>query len=227
MTDDTADSQAGGMRTLVAEIEHLSGGRHAAEKSFGDERWDYRQGFDPTWSADRWFLHFLSWGPWSSTWNIWLALNREYSRVGRPIGRLSESQAATIVDRGFARGGHNFQRTVRGYLLHLNEMLGAEGFGMHALEQRVRNLGWRKGREFVRKSCGVSQNSDAKVLDCWIRDRLRLFSFPVDTNVRKVVTSSDYRLTDDPCELVELVRGTGRNPRFIARATWFLSEELL
>ena len=219
--------QVAGMRRLVAEIEYLSGGRRAAELSFGDERWDYRQGYDPNWASDEWFLQFLSWGPWSSTENLWIGILREY-RIGGPrIGRMSERTAARIIDKGIGRGRHGFQRTVRSYLVHLNDTLRDASIGMRAYEGRVRRLGWRRGRDYLRESCGVEEGSNAKVLDCWIRDRLRLFAFPVDSAVRSVVTDDAYGLSDDPCQLVDLTREVGRNPRLVARATWCLSDELI
>jgi hypothetical protein len=225
MTDHTG--QLSGMRALVAEIEYLSGGRRGMELIFGDERWDYRQGYDPRWNADRWFLQFLSWGPWTSPWPLWKRINAQYEMTCRPIGRMTSEQAGRIVYRGIDREGHGFQRTVKGYLVALNDRLSREGIGMRAFEQRIRGLGWRRGRVELRKWCGIADDRHAKILDCWIRDRLRLLSFPVDSVVRSVVTDTAYGLPDDPDELVELTREVGRNPRIVARATWHLGGALL
>lgn len=227
MSDRDFTLQVAGMRNLVAEIEYLSGGRRAADLSFGDERWDYRQGYDPNWTPDQWFLQFLAWGPWLSTQSLSLGILREYTREGRRIGNMSDLTAARIIDKGIGRRRHGFHQTVRSYLVHLNDTLRDDGIGMRAFESRVRKLGWRRGRDYLRESCGVEEDSNAKVLDCWTRDRLRLFSFPVDSAVRSVVTNDAYSLSDNPCDLVELTREVGRNPRFVARATWCLSDELI
>lgn len=215
-----------GMSSLVKDVEYLCGGRTCLELAFGDERWSYKQGFEASWNADRWFIHFLSWGPWQSTWSLWEGMDRRYTTIGRPIGKLSEAQARSVA-RGMGRLGHTFQAHVEAYLVGLNEFLASRGLGMVAFENSIRNLGWRKGRRHLRMACGVGEGSNAKVLDCWVRDRLRLRSFPVDSVVRAVVTSSAYGLPVDSDKLVELAHAVGRNPRFVARATWQFGSELV
>jgi hypothetical protein len=214
------------MKSLVGGLEYLCGGKRPLELAFGDERWAYRQGFNPDWSADRWFLQFLSRGPWSSTEAILLGLERKYSSVKRPIGKMTGAQVRAVAS-GIGRKGHNFQRTVQGYLLHLNDYLADRQVGIRGFENTIRALGWKRGRAEIRRACGVGEGRDAKVLDCWIRDRLRLFSFPVDSVVRRVVKDPAYGLPDEPDQLVELARAVRRNPRFIARATWYLGEDLI
>jgi hypothetical protein len=138
-----------GILDLITEVEYQCGGRKCMELRFGDERWDYRAGFDSAWNADRWFIQFLSWGPWDSTWEMWKRMEKRYAEIGRPIGSLDDIQAARIA-AGINRRGHGFQAHATRLLVRLNRHLADEEIGMRAFESRILDLGWREGRDQLR-----------------------------------------------------------------------------
>ncbi len=212
------------MHKLIEDLQWACGGPACLKTVYSDERYsdytDHR-------NADEWFLHFLTWGPWGEDEGMCARSREELRRLTTPLGRRADAHIPRLVRvwKGQARRYPSYAKGAEKWLLGLNRHLRESGLGMRAFETRIRQRGWVRGRESLRVICGVTTRREGKALDCWIRDRLNLDSFPIDTQVRRLLELR--KLPDDPAELVRLVKALGWNPRVIARAANSLSPELV
>ena len=212
------------MRRLVRDLEWACGGAECLRTVYSDRRYadypDHR-------NADEWFLHFLTWGPWGEDEGMCKRSRVELRRLGSPLGRINGRSVRKLIGvwGGQATRYPRYSEGAGKWLLGLNRYLRVADQSMKSFESRIRRLGWVRGRNELRRICDVWSGREGKALDCWLRDRLRVNSFPIDVRVREVLTK--YKLAEQPNELVRLARALGQNPRVIARATNRLGPELM
>jgi len=212
------------MRKLVRDLEWACGGPNCLRTVYSDRRYvdypDHR-------GADEWFLHFLTWGPWGEDERMCKRSRMELRRLGYRLGRISDRSVRSLI-RVWGGQATRYPRYSEGagkWLLGLNRYLRMADQSMRSFESRIRRLGWVRGRNELRRICDVWSFREGKALDCWLRDRLRVNSFPIDIRVREVLAK--YKLEEQPSDLVRLAKALGQNPRVIARAANSLGPELL
>lgn len=212
------------MRRLIRDLDWACGGPRCLEIVYSDQRYveytDHR-------NADEWFLHFLTWGPWGDDERMCTRSREELRRLSAPLGRRDDQLVRRLVRvwGGQAKRYPSYSKGATKWLLGVHRHLRESEEGMRAFEARIRRRGWIRGREELRAICEVRTREEGKALDCWLRDRVRVDSFPIDTQVRKLLDNRE--LPHDPVRLVRLVRAMGRRPRVIARAANSLSSELV
>lgn len=224
MAPGAKSTQLARMRRLVRDLEWACGGAECLRTVYSDRRYadypDHR-------NADEWFLHFLTWGPWGEDEGMCKRSRVELRRLGSPLGRINGRSVRKLIGvwGGQATRYPRYSEGAGKWLLGLNRYLRVADQSMKSFESRIRRLGWVRGRNELRRICDVWSGREGKALDCWLRDRLRVNSFPIDVRVREVLTK--YKLAEQPNELVRLARALGQNPRVIARATNRLGPELM
>jgi len=222
-----SESELKRMKSLIRNLSLVAGGPDCIRRMYGDHAWfESRSWRDADiGNADEWFLYFLTWGPWAGDTpkRIWRGVQAKYREAEKILGCMSHRQILRL-QQAFPRPRHNFTRAVRRYLSRLDAYLRDENTTMKGFERGLRRVGWKAARAKLYKVCGVGDAGMAKVLDCYIRDRLRLQSFPIDSRVRDVLR--DYRLPQNPNRIVLLARRLGWNPRVLARAVYECSDAI-
>ena len=83
----------------------------------------------------------------------------------------------------------------------------------------------RMGREDAKRTLlRVVHSSEEKIVECWLRDVVRLPAFPIDGRVREVLKR--FHIPDDSDLVVECAERLGIPAREFARAVYENAEEL-
>ncbi len=160
--------------------------------------------------ADQGFLAILTWGPHPPARRkaVWAKVKTAYQEMGVPLHKLTSDQREKLVACYPLRKGWQ-GKFLRGMILHL----GNSGLTLEEFAAKLKEAGPGVARAALQDVFGTSSS---KVIDCYLRDILRLDAFPIDAKVRKVLAR--YNIPPDSYGIVAVCQRMEIPVRILARA---------
>jgi hypothetical protein len=199
-----------GLFPIETKISHLWNSlSDDAEDKFSDD-W-----LKPTFgelSPELGFLAVLTWGPHSveRQMAVWKKVKAKYDEIGVPLHKMSSQQTETLVGCYPLKKGWQ-GKFLRGMTLYLRNA----GKSLDEVAGEMREGGAGFARAVLQDIFGTTSS---KIVDCYLRDILRLDAFPVDSHVRKVLAK--YGIPPDAGAIVAVCNKMGIDVRVLARATY-------
>jgi hypothetical protein len=100
--------------------------------------------------------------------------------------------------------------------------LKSENITAKGLVAQLKIMEYTKVKE---KLQGIVDTSSDKIVNCWIRDVLRIDAFPIDTRVRNVLKK--YDLPEDSSIIMDWCKSHGISSRIFARAIYDSADVLM
>ena len=185
-----------------------------AEDKYSD---DYLQPAYGKLNAETGFLAVLSWGPHKEDRRkaVWDKVSAKYGALKTPLHSLSSTQTEELVNCYPLKQGWQ-GKFLRGMTLYLRN----SGKTMEDMASELTAGGPGFARAVLQDVFGTTST---KVIDCYLRDILKLDAFPIDTHVRRVL--SKYGIPADPNAIVAVCNKMGIDVRLLARATVAMDEK--
>jgi len=163
------------------------------------------------------FLAVLSWGPHKEQRRkaVWAKVSAKYGELKTPLHSLSSSQTEALVNCYPLKQGWQ-GKFLRGMTLYLRN----SGKTMEEMASELHAGGSGFARAVLQDVFGTTST---KVIDCYLRDVLKMDAFPIDTHVRRVL--SKYGIPADPNAIVAVCNKMGIDVRILARATVAMDEK--
>ncbi len=187
-----------------------------SDREWGSEWADY--------SPEEEFLFVQSWGPWP--WKArrkhWEELREQYRNLHAPLGQLSEAQLTRlnkVLRFGRSRAGKLGWQASN--IRNFNSFLARGDTTVGEFREALRRAGPHVSRAALQS---ILKTSSTKIIDCYLRDFVRVDSFPIDTRVQRVLDA--YGIAGDSWSMVEICRRNGVDPRTLARAVYERADEL-
>ena len=167
--------------------------------------------------AETGFLAILSWGPHKEERRkaVWAKVKAMHIEIGLPLHKYSSPQTEALAACYPLKQGWQ-GKFLRGMILYLRN----SGQSMDQMAEALKAGGAGFARAVLQDIYGTTST---KIIDCYLRDILRLDSFPIDTHVRRVL--SKYGIPADPYAIVAVCNKMGIDVRILARATFAMDRK--
>jgi hypothetical protein len=157
------------------------------------------------------FLAILSWGPHKEDRRtaVWTKVKAKHIEIGLPLHQYSSAQTEALAACYPLKQGWQ-GKFLRGMVLFLRN----SGKSIDQVAEELKAGGAGFARAVLQDVYGTTST---KIIDCYLRDILKLDAFPIDTHVRRVL--SKYSIPADPYAIVAVCNKMGIDVRILARAT--------
>lgn len=167
-------------------------------------------------TADEYFLHVLCWAGWLTERQkkVWQDVRNRFNALGKelcifqPIDVQELSGAYPLPWRKM-------------WLQKLVDYLAKNSLSAQSFVEILRAMGYENARD---KLQGIMETDCQKIVDCWLRDIVRLDAFPIDTRIRGLL--GKYRIPENSDFIIQCCKSNNIPVRALARALYDNAERL-
>jgi hypothetical protein len=193
------------MTSDLIEIEKLWNDLRNLPK-FKIEDYEDKNWCEDSFSEDEYFAYILTWAGWNLP-----RQNREWKRVKEALDKCGGNLLG-IIDPQNVHYSLPWQNK---WFTGLVEHLKSENITAKELVTQLKTMEYEKAKN---KLQGIVKTESDKIVECWIRDILRIDAFPINTKVRNVLKK--YDLPQDPSIIMGWCKRRGINSIIFARAIY-------
>jgi hypothetical protein len=167
-------------------------------------------------SNDEYFLYVLCWAAWrlDRQMMVWQKVQRAYSTIGKKLNTYGE------VDIKKLKSVYPLQWQ-QDWLQRLIKYLSERSLATDRFVLELRQMGYKKAHDLLQ---GIVETDQDKIVNCWLRDIVRLDAFPIDSRIRKLL--KQYKIPDDPDLVMDCCVKNSIPIRDFARAVYENAEKL-
>ena len=161
-------------------------------------------------STDEYFLWVLCWAGWREERqeDVWVQVRKIYLMIGKHLNELKPHEIKKICD-AYPLGWQKKWADELILYLELHNLTSSN------FVKNLRQMGYENARLKLQKIV----NTDAeKIVDCWLRDIVKLDAFPIDSRIRKLLRI--YRVPDDSNFIINCCNKNNIPIRPLARAIY-------
>ena len=167
-------------------------------------------------STDKYFLWVLCWAGWREKRqeDVWAQVRKIYAKIGKHLNELKPNEITEISDAYPLEWQKKWANSLINHLKSVK--LPSSKF-----VEDLRQLGYDNARLKLQNIV----NTDAeKIVDCWLRDIVKLDAFPIDSRIRKLLKK--YGVPDDSNFIIDCCNKNNIPVRPMARAIYENSDKL-
>jgi hypothetical protein len=177
---------------------------------YGDEKQCY------DYSTDEYFLWVLCWAGWREKRqeDVWAQVRNIYAKIGKKLNELKPNEIKKICD-AYPLG---WQKKWANELINYLE---SKNLTSSDFIDGLRQLGYENARLKLQK---IVKTDAEKIVDCWLRDIVKLDAFPIDSRIRKLLKT--YGVPDDSNFIINCCNKNNIPIRPLARAIYENADKL-
>jgi hypothetical protein len=179
-------------------------------KKYSDRNWC------ENYTADEYFLYILCWAGWrpKRQEKIWQDVRSRFNALGKELCNLQPIDLKKLAEAYPLPWQKMWLQKLVGYLV--KNSLGAQAF-----VEMLRTIGYRNAQNRLH---GIMKTDSEKIVNCWLRDIVRLDAFPIDTRIRALLRK--YGIPEDSSFVIQCCKRTNIPVRAVARALYENAERL-
>jgi len=177
--------------------------------AYSDENWC------ENYTVDEYFLYILCWAGWrpKRQKGVWKKVRENFSKLGKQLHTLQPADVKRLSNSYPL----NWQKK---WLKRLVNFLTNNSLTSRKLVNMLRKMGYEDARTKLQEIVGTESE---KIVDCWLRDVVRLDAFPIDSRVRRLLQK--YKLPVNSDFIIECCKRYNVPIRPFARALYEYSEK--
>jgi hypothetical protein len=160
--------------------------------------------------ADEYFLYILCWAAWREKHqeSVWKGVRDSYVSIGKSLHKLTPFDVKKLCKSYPLDWQRNWLRRIVDFLVESS--LSAKEFVLS-----LRKAGYEKARCQLQ---GIVRTDSEKIVDCWLRDIVKIDAFPIDTRIKGLLR--EYRIPVDSEIIIECCKKNNVPIRPFARALY-------
>ncbi|MCW3999896.1 MAG: hypothetical protein NWE93_06630 [Candidatus Bathyarchaeota archaeon] len=167
-------------------------------------------------SNDEYFLYVLCWAGWreSRQLAVWKEVKQLYDSMGKVLCSYESNEIVrleTVYPLPWQKK----------WLNKLVAYLTKNSLSTEAFVEQLKISGYENSRNLLQ---GIVETEAEKIVDCWIRDIVRLDAFPIDVRIRHLF--NQYNVPVDSNFIIDCCKKNGIPVRPLARALYRKAEAL-
>jgi hypothetical protein len=179
-------------------------------EKYSDENWC------ENYTADEYFLYILCWAGWriERQKKVWQDVRNRFGTFSK---ELRAFQPIDVQELGRAYP-LPWQKV---WLQRLVDYLVKNSLSAQMFVGILKTMGYENARD---KLQGIMETDCEKIVDCWLRDIVRLDAFPIDTRIRGLLRK--YGMPEDSNFIIQCCRRNNIPVKSFARALYDNAEKL-
>jgi len=148
---------------------------------YKDEKWC------ENYTLDEYFLYVLCWAGWlpQRQQNVWKEVRKNFKKLNKPLHTFQPADVKKLC----ATYPLSWQRK---WLQKLTNFLIKNSLTTRKFVNMLRKMGYEEARRKLRE---IVRTESEKIVDCWLRDIVRLDAFPIDSRIKSLLR--EYRIPVD------------------------------
>lgn len=179
-------------------------------KNYADEEWC------SNYQTDEYFLYVLCWAGWREKRQetVWKEVQNQFTAIGKNLSSYGPGDAINLSDAYPLPWQKNWLKKLVAYLTK-------ESLNTQILVEKLRKMGYDSSRNLLQ---GIMETDSEKIIDCWLRDIVRLDAFPIDIRIRRLL--KQYGIPADSDFIIKCCKEKSIPVREFARALYENAETL-
>jgi len=163
------------------------------------------------------FLFILCWGNYNENGQLsqWSKVKENFLKSHKPLHQLTDKQIERLGYFLSIAKNKRRQWPVN-FLKNLVRHLRSRSLTFDEFCDILKAEGAESPQHAIVDLMNACDTSSSKIVECFLRDCLKIDCFPIDLRIRRVLQS--YHIPDDSRKLVECCRQLNINPRIFNRA---------
>jgi hypothetical protein len=148
---------------------------------YKDEKWC------ENYTLDEYFLYVLCWAGWrpQRQQNVWKEVRKNFKKLNKPLHTFQPADVKKLC----ATYPLSWQKK---WLQKLTNFLIKNSLTTRKFVNMLRKMGYEEARRKLRE---IVRTESEKIVDCWLRDIVRLDAFPIDSRIKSLLR--EYRIPVD------------------------------
>jgi len=180
-----------------------------------DDYTDDKQLYDYT--IDEYFLFILCWAAWREKRqeSVWKGVRDSYVSIGKPLHELTLFDVKKLCKSYLLPWQKKWLQKLRKFLV--DNSLSAKDFVLS-----LRRAGYERARS---KLQGIVKTDSEKIVDCWLRDIVKIDAFPIDSRIRNLLEK--YEIPVDSNFIIKCCKQNNIPVRPFARAVYDKADKVV
>lgn len=142
-----------------------------------------------TFETDEHFLHILCWANWLPERQeaVWKEIRIEYKKIGKTLDRYNSKDLQNLANAYPLPWQKKWVTQLVAYLV--SQKLDSTTFVI-----QLKAMGYDKAE---RKLKSLMQTTEPKIVNCWLRDIVKLDAFPIDSRIRNLLLKEGIPIDSD------------------------------
>lgn len=165
-------------------------------------------------TIDEYFLYILCWAGWppKRQENVWKEVRGRFNELGKQLHAFQPVDVAKLCESYPLPWQKKWLQRLVDFLIK-NSMASKKFVFM------LRKMGYRKARKRLQE---IVRTEEEKIVDCWLRDIVRLNAFPIDARIKNLL--KQYRIPIDSDFIIKCCEQNNIPIRPFARALYDKAE---
>jgi hypothetical protein len=183
---------------------------YANIERYNDENWC------ENYSADVYFLYILCWAGWriERQKKVWQDVRSRFNALGKELCTLQPVDVEEL-SRAYPLPWQKM------WLKRLVDHLVKNSLSAQSYVEMLKAMGYESARNELQ---GIMETECEKIIDCWLRDVVKLDAFPIDTRIRGLLRK--YRIPENSNFIIQCCESNNIPVRALARALYDNAEKL-
>lgn len=171
---------------------------------YNDENWC------ENYTVNEYFLYILCWAHWSPKRqeNVWKEVRDRFNKLGKQLHAFQPVDVKKLC-RSYPLPWQ------KKWLKRFVDFLAENSLTAQKFTGLLREMGYENARRKLQEIVGTDAE---KIVDCWLRDIVKLDAFPIDTRIKSILR--EYKIPVDSEIIIECCKKNNVPIRPFARALY-------